>query len=113
MTREEIEVAKVIFILQRRRDKSPDEVREHWRGEEHMSRVRELPGLQRFVQNYIVASPTGHICDGVGELWFGNDEDMERALNSQEMKAAVESAKSFLDMDRTAMVIVREKTLIG
>ena len=106
-------MAKVLFILQRRDDKTPEEVREHWSGEAHMSRVRQLPGLQRFVQNYVVASPAGHVCDGVGELWFENGDAMEAALNSPEMGAAVESASTFLDMDKTGMVIVEERTLIG
>ena len=106
-------MAKVVFILQRRDDKTPDEVREHWSGEDHMSRIRQLPGLTRFIQNYVVASPAGHVCDGVGELWFENDDMMETALNSPEMGAAVESAKNFLDMEKTGMVIVEEKALIG
>jgi hypothetical protein len=38
---------------------------------------------------------------------------MEAALNSPEMGAAVESAKNFLDMEKTGMVIVEEKTLLG
>ncbi len=104
---------KVLFILQSRDDKTPDDVRKQWSGEDHMSRVRQLPGLQRFVQNYVVASPAGHVCDGVGELWFESNEAMETALNSPEMGAAVESATSFLDMDKTGMVIVEERTLIG
>ena len=106
-------MSKVLFILQRRDDKTPDEVRKHWSGEEHLSHVRELPGLTRFVQNYVVASPAGHVCDGVGELWFENGEIMEAALNSPEMGAAVESAKNFLDMEKTRMIIVEEKTLLG
>ncbi len=38
---------------------------------------------------------------------------MEAALGSPEMAAAVEDAKSFLDMERTGMVIVEEKTILG
>jgi hypothetical protein len=49
----------------------------------------------------------------VGELWFESDEVMEKALNSPEMGAAVESAKNFLDMKKTSMVIVEENTLIS
>jgi uncharacterized protein (TIGR02118 family) len=109
----EVEMAKVFFILQRRDDKTPDQMRSHWSGEEHVSRVRQLPGLTRFVQNYIVASPGGDVCDGVGELWFENDDAMETALNSPEMGAAVESAKNFLDMEKTGLVIVEERTLVG
>lgn len=106
-------MAKVLFILQRRDDKTPDEVREHWSGDEHLSRVRQLPGLTRFVQNYVVASPAGHVCDGVGELWFESDDMMQKALDSPELGAAVESAQGFLDMERTGMVIVEEKAVIG
>ena len=57
-----------------------------WSGEQHLSRVRQLPGLTRFVQNYIVASPGGHVCDGVGELWFEHDEVMGEALGSPEKR---------------------------
>ena len=30
----------------------------------------DAPGLTEYVQSYIVASPAGHVCDGVGELQF-------------------------------------------
>ena len=106
-------MAKVLFILQRREDTTPEEVRERWSSEQHLSRVRQLSGLTRFVQNYIVASPAGHVCDGVGELWFENDAVMEKALNSPEMEAAVESAGGFLDMEKTGLLIVEEEQVIG
>lgn len=105
-------MSKVIFVLQRRSDRTLDEVREHWSDEAHVSRVRRLPGLTKFVQNYVVASPAGQVCDGIGELWFENDEVMEKALNSPELGAAVESAKNFLDMEKTGLIIVDEATLI-
>jgi hypothetical protein len=38
---------------------------------------------------------------------------MNEALNSPEMGAAVEDAKNFLDMDRTGMVIVEERSIVG
>jgi uncharacterized protein (TIGR02118 family) len=112
-TSEEVGVAKIVFILQRRDDKTPDDVRTQWSSEAHLARLRQLPGLTRFVHNYVVASPAGHVCDGVGEMWFENDEMMHLALSSPQMEAAVESATSFLDMEKTRMVIVEEKTVIG
>ena len=36
---------------------------------------------------------------------------MQAALNSPEMAAAVEDAQSFLDMDKTGLTIVEEKTV--
>ncbi|MCH7583403.1 MAG: EthD domain-containing protein, partial [Acidobacteria bacterium] len=47
------------------------------------------------------------------ELWFESDQAMNAALNSPEMGAAVDDAKRFLDMERTGMIIVDEKTVIG
>ena len=38
---------------------------------------------------------------------------MNAALSSPEMAAAVEDARRFLDMERTGMVLVEEKTLAG
>jgi hypothetical protein len=38
---------------------------------------------------------------------------MTEALKSMEMAAAVEDAKNFLDMEKTAMVIVREQSVVG
>ena len=38
---------------------------------------------------------------------------MTEALKSTEMAAAAEDAKSFLDMEKTGMVVVREKSVVG
>ena len=69
--------------------------------------------MTKWVQNHVVGAPGEPTCDGVGELWFETDEVMTKALNSPEMAAAVEDAKNFLDMDRTGLIIVQEKTIVG
>jgi uncharacterized protein (TIGR02118 family) len=69
--------------------------------------------LTKWIQNHVVGAPGEPTCDGVGELWFETDEVMTKALNSPEMAAAVEDAKNFLDMDRTGLIIVQEKTIVG
>lgn len=38
---------------------------------------------------------------------------MQAALNSPEMAAAVEDARNFLDMDKTALVIVEDNIIVG
>ena len=75
--------------------------------------VQRLPGLTGWLQNHVAAAPDEPICDGIGELWFESLEAMEAALESPEMAAAVEDAQNFLDMERTGMVIVEEKTIVG
>ncbi len=53
----------------------------------------------------------------MAEHWSGqqhtSDEAMQQALNSPEMGAAVEDAKRFLDMEKTGLIIVEEKPVIG
>ena len=65
------------------------------------------------MQNHVIPASGEPACDGVGELWFDTDEEMKDALNSPQMATAVEDAKNFLDMNKTGMVIVSEKTVIG
>lgn len=106
-------MAKIIFVLQRRRDQTREQSLNYWSGPTHSSIVEKLPGLTKWVQNHVVGAPGEPVCDGIGELWFATDEAMTKALNSPEMAAAVEDAKNFLDMDRTGMLVVEEKTIIG
>jgi len=111
VTRKDVTMAKVIFILQRRADLTREQCLAYWSGEHHTSLVKQVPGLTRWVQNHVQSAPGEPVCDGVGELWFASDEAMEQALNSPQMGAAVEDAKNFLDMDKTGLLIVEEKTI--
>lgn len=106
-------MAKLIFVLHRRSDLTREEALAEWSGERHAAIVNRLPGLTRWVQNHVTSAPGEPICDGVGELWFRSDAAMEEALSSPAMGAAVEDAKNFLDMDRTGLIIVEERTLKG
>jgi uncharacterized protein (TIGR02118 family) len=105
--------AKMIFVLQRRTDITRRQCLEYWSGHHHTQLVSLLPGLTRWRQNHVVSAPGEPVCDGIGELWFESDEALEAALSSAEMAAAVEDAGNFLDMERTGLVIVEEKTPIG
>jgi uncharacterized protein (TIGR02118 family) len=106
-------MAKVIFVVQRRAGMTREQCLEAWAGEQHTSIVERLPGLRAWRQNHVAAAAYEPICDGIGELWFESHEAMEAALESAEMAAAVEDAKRFLDMERTGMVIVEEKLVVG
>ena len=106
-------MSKIMFILQKRRDQTRDECLQYWSGPIDTPIVKKLPGLTKWVQNHVVGAPGEPMCDGVGELWFESDEAMTKALESPQMAAAVEDAKNFLDMDRTGLIIVQEKTIVG
>jgi uncharacterized protein (TIGR02118 family) len=106
-------MSKVIFILHRRADLTREQMNEQWSGTQHTSIVNSVPGLTRWVQNHITSAPGVPICDGVGELWFASSEAMQQALSSPEMGAAVEDAKRFLDMEKTGLIVVEEKPVVG
>jgi uncharacterized protein (TIGR02118 family) len=104
-------MAKVIFVVHRKKGTTLEQMNAGWKGDSHASVVKKLPGLTKFVQNHVIGPPGTTPCDGIGELWFENDAVMEQALNSTEMDAAVESAKNFLDMEKTGLIIVREVSI--
>jgi uncharacterized protein (TIGR02118 family) len=101
-------MSKVIFVVHRKEGITLEQMNAGWKGDSHADTVKKLPGLVKFTQNHVMGPPGPTICDGIGELWFESDAAMEKALGSPEMGAAVESAKAFLDMERTGLLIVRE-----
>ena len=106
-------MSKVIFVIQRRPDVTHEQCLAEWSSERHVSVLKKLPGLTKWRQNHVTRDYGESICDGIGELWFDDEEAMTAALSSPEMRAAVEDASNFLDMDQTGMIIVDEKTIIG
>jgi hypothetical protein len=64
-------MAKIMFILQRRRDQTREQCLQFWSGATHIAIVRKLPGL---TNNHVVSAPDEAGCDGIGELWFESDE---------------------------------------
>ncbi len=105
---------KIIYVMHRREDITHNEFLREWSSERHVSLVQAVPGLTRYVQNLVVPDPEQGepFCDGVGELWFESAEAVPRALQSQEFAAAVEDAQSFVDFDRTGLLMVNEKATV-
>jgi uncharacterized protein (TIGR02118 family) len=104
---------KVLFVVFKQADLTHEQCLAEWQGEQHISTLKKLPGLKRWVQNQVTALPNEAAPDGVGELWFDDAAALEQAMNSPEMGAAVEDAKRFLDMEKTYALIVNEKHIIG
>lgn len=104
---------KVIFVLFRRADLTHEHALAEWSGPRHVSIVKTVPGLKKWVQNYPIGVRNEAAADGIGELWFDSSQAMEQAMSSPQMAAAVEDAKTFLDMQRTYALVVDEKTMIG
>jgi uncharacterized protein (TIGR02118 family) len=100
-------------VVKRRADVTREQCLRAWAGEPHVSIVGKLPGLRKWTQNHVTSAPGEPVCDGIGELWFDTDAEMETALNSPEMAAAVEDAQRFLDMEKTGLILVEELSILG
>jgi uncharacterized protein (TIGR02118 family) len=106
-------MAKIMFVLYRRADKSQEEFVAEWGGERHTSIARKIPGVTKWIQNPVISAPGARVCDGVGEMWFESDRTMEAAVKSPEMAAAFEDARTFLDLERSGMLVAEEKVIIS
>jgi uncharacterized protein (TIGR02118 family) len=104
---------KLIFICHKRPELDKKEFAAEWAGARHAAVVERIPGLEKYVHNYLAASDEARAPDGIGELWFETDEALDEAMNSAEMGAAVEDAMKFLDMERTYAVPATEATILG
>lgn len=104
---------KLIFICHKRPELDAKQFAGEWAGARHAAIVENIPGLTRYLHNYVGPSDNPDAPDGIGELWFDTDEALEEAASSPEMAAAVDDAKRFLDMDRTYAVPVNEATIVG
>ena len=104
---------KLLFILFRRADLTHEQAVAEWSGPGHLSAVKAIPGLKKWVLNWPIRVPKDGDADGVAELWFDSTEAVDRAMRSPEMAAAVADGRRFLDPQRTHSLVVEEKTLIG
>lgn len=104
---------KLLFILFRRADLTHEQAVAEWSGPGHLSIVKTIPGLRKWVLNRPITVPSEVAADGVAELWFDSGPALEQAMSSPQMAAAVEDGKRFLDMQRTHALVVDEKTMIG
>jgi hypothetical protein len=57
----------------------------------------------------VISSPGTPVCDGIGELWFRDDDALDAALTSKQMATASQDATRFLDMQATGLVILQEQ----
>jgi uncharacterized protein (TIGR02118 family) len=90
-----------ISLMQRQNAKSLTQFRRHWL-DVHGRLVCAFPGLRRYVQCHVVASPAMNEAassmriDGFPILYFDNDQDRNRAHHSLEMAACNVDSRQFV-----------------
>ena len=103
-------MVKIVLLLYRRPDLSPDDFRRYWH-ETHRPLLERLPGLRRLVLKDVLPGPDGGAgaCDGIAEDWFDSLEAMQAAFASPEAQAVSADVVNFLDLSRFQMLMVAEQ----
>jgi uncharacterized protein (TIGR02118 family) len=103
---------KVVVLLPRRDDMSPDEFARYAR-DQHRPLLVKLPGLRRLVINHVLPDPNSPppAYDAVAEDWFNDLAAMGAAFASPEGQAVIADAPKFLDMTRFQLLVVDEEEI--
>lgn len=103
---------KFIVILYKRPDLTRQEFRRHLQ-EIHGPLAMSLPGLRRYVQNFVCDDPKRKPgWDAVVELYFDDWTSMEAAWESPQGKASDADLPAFADLTRTTWSAVDEVTVL-
>jgi uncharacterized protein (TIGR02118 family) len=101
-------MVKLAYVLQLRKDMDRKEAMRYWR-EVHGPIAARTPGLRRYVQNQASASTDGDLrFDGIAELWFDTQADLDTALASPEWRATIADVPNFADLPNCWGAVVDE-----
>jgi len=104
---------KFMVVLHKRADLSQKDFRRHLR-EVHGPLAKKLPGLRKYVQNFVQDDPKRKPpeWDAVIELYFDDWASMEAAWASPLGAASDADLPAFADLNRTAWSVVEEVTVL-
>jgi len=104
---------KFIVVVYRRTDLTPDQFRRHFE-QVHGPLALQLPGVKKYVQNYVCADPSRESpgWDAIVELYFDDWATMEAAWASPQGEASDADLPKFADMKRTTWSVVEEVTVL-
>lgn len=103
---------KFVVVLYKKPGMSAEDFRQHLR-HVHGPLAQKLPGLRKYVQNYVVADPKRKPpgWHGIVELYFDDWSAMEAAWASPEGAASDADLPAFADISRTTWSVVEEATI--
>ncbi len=113
-------MVKLIYCITRKPGLSVEEFQRYWR-ETHGPIAGAIPGVRRYVQCHVLpelyarqsaAAGQSPPYDGAAELWFDDLDAMRAAMQSPELKAALEDEKNFIDHTRVASFVTVEKPVV-
>lgn len=103
---------KFIVVIYKRADLTPEQFRRHLK-EIHGPLARNLPGLRKYVQNFVCEDPKRKPgWNAVVELYFDNWLSMEAAWASPQGAASDADLPVFADLTRTSWAAVVEVNVL-
>jgi len=104
---------KFMVVAYRRADLTPEQFRRHFE-QVHGPLAKQLPGLKKYVQNFVCADSTRKSpgWDAIVELYFDDWATMEAAWASPQGAASDADLPNFADMTRTTWSVVEEVTVL-
>jgi uncharacterized protein (TIGR02118 family) len=121
---------KLVLVIRRREDHSPEEFHRYWR-DEHGPLAGELLeslGARRYVQTHTlefdtdlnaalaVARGTSEAYDGLAEVWWDSLDALLEASSSEEGQRVnatlMEDEARFIDLERSSLFLTEEHTII-
>ena len=106
-------MVKFMVVIYKRPDLTAEQFRQHLQNI-HGPLAKNLPGLRKYVHNYVCADPTRKApgWDAVIELYFDDWASLEAAWASPEGAASDADLPAFVDLTRTTWSAVDEITLL-
>ena len=115
---------KLVYCISRRDDLSEEEFHRYWL-EQHGPLVKSFAdaiGAARYVQSHTVMPEVNQMLregrgleapyDGVTELWWASQADMDQGLNTPEGREAgsrlLEDEQNFIDFSRSRLFLTEE-----
>lgn len=103
----------VTFVLYEQPGRDRQDALRYWRTT-HADLVRQVPGVQRYVQQHAVAAPQGEPPFlGIATLSFADEGAFAAAGSSQQFGAAVADVGNFADPERLPTAFVEEILIVG
>lgn len=109
-------MVKLIYCITRKQGMSVDEFQRYWR-ETHAAIAARIPGVRRYVQCHTLpesyAGENAPAYDGAAELWFDDEEALQRAMASPERQAATDDERNFIAHSKVFFIVTRENVVVG
>lgn len=108
-------MVKIVYCISKKPELSDEEFHRYWK-QTHAPIAARIPGLRRYVQSHTHPESSelwGACYDGVAEVWFDDIEAMRAAMDSEQVKAALEDEKNFIDHTNVALFLTEEHVVVG